>query len=61
PATPPHWGRELAATLVHGQYLQWAGAGHVAYGRAGEPLGTIVNDFFVSGRLPPAGLELPAD
>ncbi|RFZ19671.1 Carboxylesterase A precursor [Mycobacterium marinum] len=61
PATPPHWGRELAATLEHGQYLQWAGAGHVAYGRAGEPLGTIVNDFFVSGRLPPAGLELPAD
>ncbi|WP_240366593.1 alpha/beta hydrolase [Mycobacterium ulcerans] len=58
PATPPHWGRELAATSYTAiSAMGWRGTSL----RRAEPLGTIVNDFFVSGRLPPAGLELPAD
>lgn len=55
PATPYVWSEALAKQLDSGVLVTWDGDGHTAYGRANECLTTVVDDYFVDGKVPTDG------
>ena len=56
PATPYRWAQALAGDLSSGVLLGWNGDGHTAYGEGSSCVDTIVNDYFVSLKVPRSGL-----
>jgi len=55
PATPYRWAQALAGDLSSGVLLGWNGDGHTAYGEGSPCVDTIVNDYFVSLKVPRGG------
>ena len=55
PATPYEWSEALATQLESGVLVTWDGEGHTAYGRANDCLGSVVDNYFVDGRVPSDG------
>lgn len=55
PATPYQWAEALAKQLDSGVLVTWKGEGHTAYGRSNECLTTVVDAYFVDGKVPAAG------
>ncbi|WP_315914093.1 alpha/beta hydrolase [Arthrobacter sp. lap29] len=55
PATPYTWAEALAKQLDSGVLVTWKGQGHTAYGRANACLTSVVDDYFVDGKVPNAG------
>ena len=56
PATPYRWAQALAGDLSSGVLLGWNGDGHTAYGEGSSCVDSIVNDYFVSLKVPRSGL-----
>jgi hypothetical protein len=56
PATPYRWAQALTSDLSSGVLLGWNGDGHTAYGEGSSCVDTIVNDYFVSLKVPRSGL-----
>jgi pimeloyl-ACP methyl ester carboxylesterase len=56
PATPYRWARALSSDLSSGVLLGWNGDGHTAYGEGSSCVDTIVNDYFVSLKVPRSGM-----
>ena len=56
PATPYRWAQALAGDLSSGVLLGWNGDGHTAYGEGSSCVDTIVNDYFVSLKVPRSGM-----
>jgi pimeloyl-ACP methyl ester carboxylesterase len=56
PATPYRWAQALSSDLSSGVLLGWNGDGHTAYGEGSSCVDTIVNDYFVSLKLPRSGM-----
>lgn len=56
PATPYRWAQALTAGLSSGVLLGWNGDGHTAYGEGSSCVDTIVNDYFVSLKVPRSGM-----
>jgi pimeloyl-ACP methyl ester carboxylesterase len=52
PATPYRWAQALSSDLSSGVLLGWNGDGHTAYGEGSSCVDTIVNDYFVSLKVP---------
>ncbi len=57
PATPYDWSLALADQLETSVHVTWDGEGHTAYGRAGDCIGDLVDDYFVDGTLPEDGVS----
>ncbi|AIY02907.1 hypothetical protein ART_3308 [Arthrobacter sp. PAMC 25486] len=55
PATPYSWAEALATQLDSGVLVTWEGEGHTAYGRANDCLTSVVDNYFVDGKLPAGG------
>lgn len=55
PATPYAWSEALAKQLESGVLVTWEGQGHTAYGRSNECLTSVVDNYFVDGKVPAAG------
>ena len=55
PATPYVWGQQLAESLDNGHLLTYDGIGHTAYKGNSGCIDGAVDDFLVSGTLPPEG------
>lgn len=56
PATPYRWAQALTQDLSSGVLLGWNGDGHTAYGEGSTCVDTIVNDYFVSLKVPRSGM-----
>jgi pimeloyl-ACP methyl ester carboxylesterase len=56
PATPYRWAQALSSDLSSGVLLGWNGDGHTAYGEGSSCVDTIVNDYFVSLKVPRSGM-----
>jgi len=56
PATPYRWAQALASDLSSGVLLGWNGDGHTAYGEGSPCVDSIVNDYFVSLKVPRSGM-----
>jgi pimeloyl-ACP methyl ester carboxylesterase len=56
PATPYRWAQALTGDLSSGVLLGWNGDGHTAYGEGSPCVDTIVNDYFVSLKVPRSGM-----
>jgi hypothetical protein len=56
PATPYRWAQALTSDLSSGVLLGWNGDGHTAYGEGSSCVDTIVNDYFVSLKVPRSGM-----
>jgi pimeloyl-ACP methyl ester carboxylesterase len=56
PATPYRWAQALAGDLSSGVLLGWNGDGHTAYGEGSSCVDSIVNDYFVSLKVPRSGM-----
>jgi pimeloyl-ACP methyl ester carboxylesterase len=56
PATPYRWAQALAGDLSSGVLLGWNGDGHTAYGEGSSCVDTIVNDYFISLKVPRSGM-----
>lgn len=56
PATPYKWAQSLAKQLDSGVLVTWKGNGHTAYGRANECITSTVDNYFVDGKVPAAGV-----
>ncbi len=59
PATPYRWAQALSSDLSSGVLLGWNGDGHTAYGEGSSCVDTIVNDYFVSLKVPRSGMVCP--
>ena len=57
PATPYDWSLALADQLETSVHVTWEGEGHTAYGRAGDCIGDLVDDYFVDGTVPADGVR----
>ncbi|GAA1109658.1 alpha/beta hydrolase [Arthrobacter flavus] len=57
PATPYDWSLALADQLETSVHVTWDGEGHTAYGRAGDCIGDLVDDYFVDGTVPEDGVS----
>jgi pimeloyl-ACP methyl ester carboxylesterase len=57
PATPYESAVALARQLRSGVLMTRVGQGHTGFGRGNACVDDAVNDFFVSGRVPPDGLR----
>lgn len=55
PATPYEWAQSLASQLSSGRLLTRVGSGHTAYLSDSSCIDSAVDDYLVSGNLPPAG------
>lgn len=55
PATPYAWAEALAKQLDSGVLVTWKGEGHTAYGRSNACLTSVVDNYFVDGKVPAAG------
>lgn len=55
PATPYEWSLSLADQLESGVHVTWEGQGHTAYGRSGECIESLVDNFLVDGTVPDDG------
>ena len=55
PATPYAWSEALAKQLDSGVLVTWEGEGHTAYGRSNACLTSVVDDYFVDGKVPAEG------
>jgi pimeloyl-ACP methyl ester carboxylesterase len=58
PATPYQGAKDLTKTLGRAQLLTWDGEGHTSYLQS-PCIDAYVNDYLVSGQLPPAGKVCP--
>ncbi|MBI5161164.1 MAG: alpha/beta fold hydrolase [Micrococcales bacterium] len=56
PATPYRWAQGLAGQLENGRLLTYRGQGHTGYNKGNDCVDTAVDDFFVKGTVPKAGL-----
>lgn len=52
PATPYEWSLALAEQLESAVHVTWEGQGHTAYGRSGECIESLVDDFLIDGTVP---------
>lgn len=57
PATPYEWSLALADQLESAVHVTWEGQGHTAYGRSGECIETLVDDFLIDGTVPDDGVR----
>ncbi|MDF9277476.1 alpha/beta hydrolase [Arthrobacter sp. EH-1B-1] len=57
PATPYEWSLALADQLESAVHVTWEGQGHTAYGRSGECIESLVDDFLIEGILPDDGVR----
>lgn len=57
PATPYEWSLALADQLESAVHVTWEGQGHTAYGRAGECIESVVDDFLINGTVPDDGVR----
>lgn len=55
PATPYEWSLALADQLESAVHVTWEGQGHTAYGRSGECIESLVDDFLLEGTVPDDG------
>ncbi|WP_309069949.1 alpha/beta hydrolase [Arthrobacter sp.] len=55
PATPYEWSLALADQLESAVHVTWEGQGHTAYGRSGECIESLVDDFLIDGTVPDDG------
>ena len=59
PATPPVWGKGLQKQISNSVYIEWNGDGHTAYKRGSKCVDDIVDDYLLSGKLPPNNKVCP--
>jgi hypothetical protein len=59
PATPPVWGKGLQEQISNSVYIEWNGDGHTAYKRGSKCVDDIVDDYLLSGKLPPNNKVCP--
>ena len=59
PATPYQGAKDLSKTLGRAQLLTWDGEGHTSYGGNSSCIDNYVNQYLISGQLPPAGKVCP--
>ena len=57
PATPYEWSLALADQLESAVHVTWEGQGHTAYGRSGECIESLVDDFLIEGTVPDDGVR----
>jgi pimeloyl-ACP methyl ester carboxylesterase len=57
PATPYEWSLSLADQLESAVHVTWEGQGHTAYGRSGECIESLVDDFLIDGTVPDDGVR----
>lgn len=57
PATPYAWSRALASQLPTATLVTFVGDGHTAYGADSPCLQQAIDDYFIEGTTPPAGLR----
>ena len=55
PATPYQWSINLADQLESGSLLTYDGDGHTAYTRGSKCIDDAVDEYLLTGALPPAG------
>ena len=55
PATPYAWAEALAEQLESGVLLTYEGDGHTAYFRGSSCIDDAVDDYLITGQVPPAG------
>jgi pimeloyl-ACP methyl ester carboxylesterase len=61
PATPYDWAKSLASQLSSGRLLTWEGSGHTAFRRGNRCIDRAVEEYLISGTLPPEGKRCPAE
>jgi pimeloyl-ACP methyl ester carboxylesterase len=59
PATPVAWARALHQSLDNAHLVEWAGGGHVVYGRSGTCGKSVVESFLLEGVQPKIGMLCP--
>jgi pimeloyl-ACP methyl ester carboxylesterase len=59
PATPYRGAQDLARVMGHAELLSWNGQGHTSYLNGSKCIDNYVDDYFVSGTLPPANTTCP--
>lgn len=59
PATPYQGAKDLARTLGNAEVLTWDGEGHTSYLQGSSCIDGYVDDYLVSGTLPPVGKVCP--
>lgn len=57
PATPYDWSLALADQLESAVHVTWEGQGHTAYGRSGQCIEDIVDDYLLDGIVPEMGVR----
>jgi hypothetical protein len=55
PATPYQGAKDLARTMGHAEVLTWNGEGHTSYLEGSRCVDRYVDDYLLSGDLPPGG------
>ena len=61
PATPYHWAQALHKSLSNSVLLTWEGDGHTAYGRGSSCIGSAVDKYLLTGKVPKDGLVCPVE
>jgi pimeloyl-ACP methyl ester carboxylesterase len=59
PATPYRGAQDLARVMGHAELLTWNGQGHTSYLNGSKCVDNYVDDYLVSGKLPPAHTTCP--
>jgi pimeloyl-ACP methyl ester carboxylesterase len=59
PATPYQGAKDLAATLGNAELLTWNGEGHTSYLSGSKCIDNYVDNYLVSGTLPPDNTTCP--
>ena len=59
PATPYQGAKDLAKTMGNTELLSWDGEGHTSYLQGSSCVDNYVNDYLISGTLPPANTTCP--
>lgn len=61
PATPLAWAKSLSDQIENSLVLEWQGDGHTAYRRGSKCVDQIIDNYFISGKLPAAGQICPGN
>jgi pimeloyl-ACP methyl ester carboxylesterase len=59
PATPYQGAKDLTSAMGNAELLTWDGEGHTSYLQGSSCIDNYVNNYLVSGTLPPAGTTCP--
>ncbi len=57
PATPYEWAQSLASQLSSGHLVTWNGSVHTAYRKGSQCVDDAVENYLLTGALPPEGLR----